>query len=233
MSFTAELAAAVENTPFTKLASLSQTVWQAWGAGHIDDTQAQAFADRIAERRKAFQPESVTAFRKPTTAAAKPSQRSPDKQRSIERRRRLARCSPVPSDLVHLFTQGELAVVTTIAGEIARKGACDWCLARIAAITGVCKGVVRSAVKKARAYGLWFSVERRRAGQVSLTNVVRALSKPWGAFLRRWVGFRKKDSTTLEDTQNGPSKPVDSPKEAFENGLVAPDTVRNNVPGGG
>jgi hypothetical protein len=231
MSFTCEITAAIETAPFTKFAPLSQTVWQAWAAGHIDDGQAQAFADRIAERRKAFVPERITAFRK--AAAAKPVQRSPDKQRSIERRRRLAKAAPIPSEFVDRFTICEAASVAVIAGEIARKGCCDWFLAKIAALAGTCKSVVRSAVKKARACGLWFSTERRRAGYKSETNLIRALSKAWGAFLRRWIGFKKKNSTTLEDTQDRPSEPVDSPKEAFGNGVAAPDTIKDNVLGGG
>jgi hypothetical protein len=225
MSFAAEIAAAVENAPFAKLFDLSHTLWKAYDAGHVTDAEAQAFAERIAERRKACQPESVTAFHKPKAAAAKPPQRSPDKQRSIERRRRLAKAAPIPAEHVDKFTVAEAAAVAVIAGEIARKGSCDWYLARIAAVAGTCKSVVRTAVKKARACGLWFMTERRRAGQKSETNLIRALSKAWGAFLRRWIGFRKKNSTTIEDIQNGASGPADSPKEAFRMGVAAPDTA--------
>src|SRR4051812_4082530 len=64
-----------------------------------------------------------TSFKPPKVAA--PRQRSPDKQASNERRRRLARASPVPAEHVDKFTQAELAATTVISGEIARAGACD------------------------------------------------------------------------------------------------------------
>src|SRR3954464_11295224 len=99
------------------------------------------------------------------SAARARCQRSPDKIASLERRRRLARASPVPPELVDQFTQGEHAVITVVAGEIARAGACTWCLDRIAAIAGVCKTLVRDAIRKARSVGLLYSVERRRRGQ--------------------------------------------------------------------
>jgi hypothetical protein len=101
----------------------------------------------------------------------------------------------VPPELIDHFTQGEHAVITVVAGEIARAGACTWCLDRIAAISGVCKTLVRDAIRKARTVGLLFSIERRRRGQKSLTNVVRVLRRSWGAWLQR-IGCRKTMSTT-------------------------------------
>ena len=136
-------------------------------------------------------------------------QRSPDKQASIERRRRLARASPVPPELVDQFTQGEHAVITVVAGEIARAGACTWCLDRIAAVAGVCKTLARDAIRKARNVGLLFSVERRRRGQKSLTNIVRVLRRSWGAWLQR-IGCRKTSSTTNVDSKTRTTGTVES-----------------------
>ena len=135
-------------------------------------------------------------------------QRSPDKVASIERRRRLARASPVPPELVDQFTQGEHAVITVVAGEIQRAGACTWCLDRIAAVSGVCKTLVRNAMRKARNVGLLFSIERRRRGQKSLTNIVRVLRRSWGAWLKR-IGCRKLESTSYEFKSNGASGGVE------------------------
>ena len=52
-------------------------------------------------------------------------QRSPDKQASIERRRRLARASPVPPELVDQFTTCEHAVITIILDQIRKHGICS------------------------------------------------------------------------------------------------------------
>jgi hypothetical protein len=84
-------------------------------------------------------------------APAKP-QRSPDKQASIERRRRLARQSPVPPELVDKFTQGEHAALTVVCGEIQRCGLCAWCLAKIAAIAGIGKTTQECDAQGARAW---------------------------------------------------------------------------------
>ena len=49
--------------------------------------------------------------------------------------------------------------------------------------------LARDAIRKARNVGLLFSVERRRRGQKSLTNIVRVLRKSWGVWLQR-IGCR-------------------------------------------
>ena len=103
----------------------------------------------------------------------------------------------------------QLAVLTVVAGEIQRAGACTWCLDRIAAVAGVCKTLARDAIRKARHVGLLFSVERRRRGQKSLTNIVRVLRKSWGAWLQR-IGCRKMESTSDKILRNGASIAVKS-----------------------
>ncbi len=145
-------------------------------------------------------------------------QRSPDKIASLERRQRLARTSPVPPDLVDQFTQGEHAVITVVAGEIARAGACTWCLDRIAAVAGVCKTLVREALRKARNVGLLFSIERRRRGQKSLANIVRVLRRASGAWLQR-IGCRKIRSTMDKDSKHRSSEhPPAPPGSLFASG---------------
>jgi GTP-sensing pleiotropic transcriptional regulator CodY len=77
---------------------------------------------------------------------------------------------------VHEFTQSEHAALTVVCGEIQRCGFCAWCIAKVAAIAGVCRTVVKNAIRKARAKGLMHREERRRRGQKSLTNIVRTAS---------------------------------------------------------
>lgn len=213
MSFAEQFASAISCAQFSEVNDLASTLWKAHAAGHLDDNQAQELAEQLEARR------SKGAGRATSFAPARAKcQRSPDRAASIERRRRLARASPVPPELVHQFTQGEHAVITVVAGEIARAGACTWCLDRIAAVAGVCKTLARDAIRKARNVGLLFSVERRRRGQKSLTNIVRVLRRSWGAWLQR-IGCRKTRSTSHVDSKNRPSGAVESSGEDSHNAL--------------
>ena len=173
-----------------------------------DEPTTQELSEQIEARkpkgrgpRTSFGPAAVTPKR----------QRSPDKQASIERRRRLARASPVPPELVDKFTQAEHAVITVIAGEIQRCGACVWPHAKTAAMAGTCRTVVKTALRKARDHALLFLKERRRRGQKSLTNIVGVLRQRWGAWLK-WIGGRKTITTTDKVLGNAERPPVEVPQ---------------------
>jgi hypothetical protein len=210
MSLATQIAGAIELAQFHQLNDLSCDLWKAYGAGHLDDTEAQALAEQIEARRPSPHcPRGAGASAKnhAINFVSRPKpQRSPDKQASIERRRRLARQSPVPPKLVDKFTQGEHAALTVVCGEIQRCGLCAWCLAKIAAIAGVGKTTVKNAMRKARALGLLHTKERRRRGQKSLTNIVRVLRKSWGAWLRH-IGGKKFASTTDKDRKYDAGRP--------------------------
>jgi hypothetical protein len=229
--FADQLADAIEHAAYTQYTNLSHTVWKAWGNGLLNDDDAQRFADQLAARKGVQQKVSQIGTLKAPPKPKPQPQRSPDRQRSIERRRRLAKAAPIPPEHIGKFTVGEAAAVTIIAGEIARKGTCGLCLAAIAARAGTCKGVVRTAVKKAQAIGLWLSKERRFAGQVSLPNLIRPVSKSWAAYLRKWRGSKKLDSTGIEDSRNRPSAPVDTPEGAAREKSAASDTAERVSPG--
>jgi len=217
MTLATQFAGAIELAPFSELNAMAGKLWQAYAAGHLDEPTTQALAERIEARKpKAVEP---TSFR---PAAASPKrQRSPDKQASIERRRRLARASPVPPELVDKFTQAEHAVLTVVCGEIQRCGACVWPHAKTAAVAGTCRTVVKTALRKARDHALLFLQERRRRGQKSLTNIVRVLRQRWGAWLK-WIGGRKKTSTAYKDSRNVERHPV----EVSQCGLLAGTGLR-------
>jgi hypothetical protein len=212
MSLAIQFAGAIEHAQFHQLNDLAHKLWTAHAAGHIDDDQAQGLAERIEAKKPKHQHGEPTSF-KPAIAKPKP-QRSPDKQASIERRRRLARQSPVPPKLVDKFTQGEHAVLTVVCGEIQRCGLCAWCLAKIAAIAGVSRDLARKAMRKARALGLLHSEERRRCGQKSLTNIVRVLRRSWGHWLKR-IGVKKFGTTTYKDSKYGAAHPGDTSRGGF------------------
>jgi hypothetical protein len=65
----------------------------------------------------------VAAKRAPR-AAARRRQRSPDRQASIERRRRLAASGPMPPALAARFTTSELAALRIIGDEVRHHGVC-------------------------------------------------------------------------------------------------------------
>jgi hypothetical protein len=224
--FIEQLRAAVEAAQtLSTISSLERTIWQTAWPAHIGDTEAQALADILGEKRKALTAQATTppiGFTKPRLSRIT----GPKKVAAIERRRRLARASPVPPELVDQFTQGEHAVITVVAGEIQRAGACTWCVARIAAVAGVCEQLVRNAMHKARDVGLMFSMERRRRGQKSLTNIVRALRQSWGAWLRR-VGSRKFESTTYGFKSNGTNAAVERFTKRFNEVGIANSMPRS------
>jgi hypothetical protein len=213
--FIDQLRASVEAAQsLSSISSLETSIWKTAWPNHINDVDAQQLADILHCKRKALLAAQAAKVPLGFTKPRAPRITGPKKVAAIERRRRLARASPVPPELVDQFTQGEHAVITVVAGEIQRAGRCDWCLDRIAAIAGVCKTLVRNAMRKGRAVGLLFSLERRRAGQKSLTNVVRALRQSWGAWLKR-VGCRKLESTTDRFKTNGSNASVERLKETM------------------
>src|SRR5271169_3072196 len=80
--------------------------------------------------------------------------RSPDRQASLERRRRQALSGVVPAKLAAAFTMGEVAALSVIARQCQRAGVCVLPIAAIAALAGVCRTVVQSAMRQARKLGL-------------------------------------------------------------------------------
>src|SRR4051794_16747019 len=76
-------------------------------------------------------------------------QRSPDRQRSLERRRKLAASGPMPPALAARFTTGELAVLKIVADEVRTKGACVLSVAEMAARSGTSESTVRRALRAA------------------------------------------------------------------------------------
>ena len=83
----------------------------------------------------------------------------------------------VPSKIAVGFTVGELAVLTVVGRQIQRGGACSLHIDAIAALAGVCRTVVKNALRAARAGGLLLVRERRIPGRKSLTNVITMISR--------------------------------------------------------
>jgi hypothetical protein len=190
LTLATQIAGAVARAQFTELGALSHTLWRAYEAGHIGEAEAHALSEQLEARKP--KPGAVPSFAQVRTAKAP---HSPDKQASIERRRRLARASPVPPEHVDKFTTCEHAAITVMVEQIRKHGVCSLCMDAIAALAGTCRTIVRNAMRKGRALGLLHREERRRRGQKSLTNLVRILQPAW----RAWVQWRGRRNTSTSD----------------------------------
>lgn len=181
-----------------QLEACSRAVWPAWSAGRLSDAQAQSLAEAIEKRRRAVRGLDTVAMRAPAVATAaqalgRPSwfppkrkvPRSPDRQASLERRRRLATSGVMPPALAARFTTGELAALRIVADEVRDKAACRLSLGEIAARAGVGITTARRALREAAGQGLVTIEERRRARQRNLPNVVRIVSSEWRTWIAR------------------------------------------------
>lgn len=130
-----------------------------------------------------------TVARYPTIQRS-PEQRSPDRRASLLRRRQHAATGPLPPNLAANFTTGELAALKIVADECLAHGACDLSKNEIGARAGVCKTVVKRALKHAEVELTMISVQRRaRSGRKHLTSIIRIIRAEWLTWLDR--GNRK------------------------------------------
>src|SRR4051794_15863529 len=118
----------------------------------------------------------------------------------------------MPPALACKFTVSELAVLRIIGDEVRQHGQCDRCVDELAARAGVCRSLVKNAIRAAARLGLLTVEERRRAGRRNLPNVVRIVSREWLAWLARGpkpIGVRNVTPTAKTDKIN-PSRPSES-----------------------
>jgi DNA-binding MarR family transcriptional regulator len=182
---------AIEAASSADLDGLARKVWAAHGAGGLSDGQAQQLAELI-QRRRGPRPAAMLSG----TAAApryfiqrSPEQRSPDRRASILRRREHAATGPLPPSIASTFTVGEIAVLRVVADEFLAHGACDRSVNELSARAGVCRSIVKQAVKYAEADGLITVLRRPRSGRKHLTNIIHIVRADWLAWLDK--GRRK------------------------------------------
>jgi len=156
----------------------------------ILDEAARARREAIQERRTETRPKPRTApFSAPRVSARR--QRTPDRQASIERRRRLVASGPLPPPLAARFTWGEQAVMRIVGDECRAHGCCFLHIDAIAARAGVHRTTVQNALREAQGRGevpgapIISVQERRRKGQRSLTNLIRIVAREWSDWLRK------------------------------------------------
>ena len=117
--FADQIAAGITGASLARCDELSRTLWKGFGAGVIADDQAEALGAALEGRRRALRGEAGQPAARPqkpilglpTRFPPRRIQRSPDRRRSIERRRRLAAAGPMPHALAARFTTSELAVL--------------------------------------------------------------------------------------------------------------------------
>lgn len=113
-------------------------------------------------------------------------QRSPDRNRSWQRKRRIGSKSiSMPPEISELFTEGERAALNILANVVKENSICEWPIDKIAAIAGVCRRTVQNAISSAKAAGLITVQIRPVRGRKNLTNLIRIVSKSWKSWLRR------------------------------------------------
>ena len=180
----AAAAAAARNTHAVD--EIARLTWRAHAEGQLAEADAQAVSEALQARRAAFATRRTASPSRPAVGLPKASRspRSPDKQASLERRRRQAASGVVPSRIAAAFTPGEVAVLTVIGRQCQRAGVCSLPVDMIAALAGVCRRTVQSALSHARLVGLVLVRERRIPGRPSLTNIVSVISKDWTAWLK-------------------------------------------------
>ncbi len=176
------------------LDNAARLIWRGHGEGLVDDSAAERLSAAIEARRSAFKVRSPKTTAQPRRAHPRPC-RSPDRTRSIRRRRGLAASGAVPGTIAAHFTTGEIAALTVIARQCQRSRSCDWFMDRTAAIAGVSRTTVRNALRQAQALGLISVQERRLTAWRSDSNIIRVVSAEWLAWLGLGGGCKKMKPT--------------------------------------
>lgn len=127
----------------------------------------------------------------------------------------------VPAKRAAAFTMGELAALTVIGRQVQRHGACALPIDAIAALAGVCRTGVKSAMRQTRSVGLILVKERRIPGRKSLTNVVSIVSREWLAWLRIGIGVGNQTSTVNQAFNPAPLRPSPAVQEGHSRGAGA------------
>jgi len=180
-----------------ELDDIIRDMWVDHTHGLLTDNEMEALDEAARERREALQARRTETRPKPRTAASSAPrvsarrQRTPDRQASIERRRRLVASGPLPPHLAARFTWGEIAVMRIVGNECRAHGCCFLHIDAIAARAGVHRTTVQNALREAQGRGevpgspIISVQERRRKGQRSLTNIIRIVAREWSDWLRK------------------------------------------------
>ncbi|MGY3586685.1 hypothetical protein ACVIGB_004256 [Bradyrhizobium sp. USDA 4341] len=174
-----------------ELDTLLDAIWRRhWPVGAISGDEAQFLAEAIQKRKpqRGFVAQSSVGklhARVSSRFTTRQRPRSPNRQASRDRRRTLGSSSAMPPAMRAKFTEGQRAVLAIVAGEIKHHGVCDLPYDKIAAVAGVCRTTVQTAMHEARRLGFIHITERPRRGRKNLTNLIRIRSTEWATWIKR------------------------------------------------
>ena len=176
-----------------QLEEMGRQLWKHYGAGSVGDGEA-TYLSNIIESRRPLGRRMAPGHAKPigkitgrlySRFTSRQRHRSPVRKASRDRRRMLGGSSALPDNLRHHYTEGQRSVLCIVAGEVKRHGVCDLPIDMIAALAGVCRTTVQTAMHEARLRGVIKITERPQRGLKSLPNVVEIISSEWRAWVRR------------------------------------------------
>lgn len=176
-----------------QLYAMGCLVWERRSANFINDDEASYLVACIGRRKPVSRRTSAGKFaviskvngRVGSRFLPRQYQRSPDRKASRDRRRMLGGSSALPDSLRHHYTEGQRSVLCIVAGEIKRQGVCDMPIDKIAALAGVCRTTVQTAMHEARRLGHIKITERPVPGRKNMSNLVEVVSREWLAWIKR------------------------------------------------
>lgn len=154
-------------------------------------------------------------------------QRSPDREKSIHRRRTLAATWPMPPVMAGMLTTSQVAYARIIADEVHRTGRCELTLDEIAARGGMCRKTAKRAQDRLAELE-WITVaERPVEGRKHLSNVVRIVSGEWSTWIKmgpkpRPIGGHSCPTTGNQSLYSAPRAPAERAQGAYERERAGP-----------
>jgi hypothetical protein len=222
MTICEQLRDAIPRAPtLAALDNLSRLIWSGHGEAILSDDQAQELAEALEACRATIRARIAGTATKPASGARRPP-RSPDRKRSIERRRSIAASGALPSRLACRFTTSEVAVLSILAQTCRGGRTCELHIDAIAGMSGTSRSTVKRAMRLATTLGMLAVTERRRPGRKSDTNMVAVVSSEWRSWLERGARHHRGSKPDLHEyeskipSQNGGSGARRSPAWARE-----------------
>jgi hypothetical protein len=204
-------------------------IWSRWGRGEVSDAEAQAAAERshqgVAWRANGTVTATVLVVSRPRHRP-----RSPDRERSVRRRRHLAACGGLPPALAAMLTTGEQAVLFIVAGEHRHHGFCDRSVGELAARAGVSVRLAQYALREAERRGLIRIQERPLMPCRNDTNILTVIDRAWLLWLSRGPKSGCKTMhPTVTSLNSGKVRPVGSPKADLQGRKATNRLVRRQA----
>lgn len=208
MSAPLEISSALLNSRLVKARPSNPELVAGFASGEIASQPARPLVDKAMRR---FQGR----FARPRP------QRSPDREKSIHRRRTLAATWPMPPVMAGMLTTSQVAYARIVADEVHRNGGCRLTLDEIAARGGMCRKTAKRAQDRLAELE-WITVEQRPVpGRKHLSNMVRIVSGEWCTWIKmgpkpRPIGGHSCPTTVNQSSKTVSDVPADWTQEAYE-----------------